>query len=66
MAEKEGRTDWDSLPTVLSVAEAAELARVGQAQIYDLAHTKNFPAVRFGRIIRIPRDAFRRWMENGR
>lgn len=54
---------WDQLPALLSVSEAAKIARVGKAQIYNLSHTKNFPAVRFGRIIRIPKEAFKRWIE---
>lgn len=57
-------TDWEQLPVILTVPEAAKLARVGKAQIYNLSHTKHFPAIKIGRTIRIPRDAFRRWLEN--
>ncbi|MDO0824042.1 helix-turn-helix domain-containing protein [Desulfosporosinus nitroreducens] len=53
---------WESLPLVLSVEQVAELVDVGTQQIYDLSRTKDFPARRFGRIIKISRDALRQWM----
>jgi excisionase family DNA binding protein len=49
-------------PEILSVKEAAKLARVGTAQIYALARTPGFPAKRFGKIIRIHRDSFLQWL----
>ncbi len=54
---------WDKAPELLNVTEAAQIARVGKAQIYNLAHTDNFPAVRFGKIIRIPKDKFKEWLD---
>ncbi len=58
--------DWDELPAVLTVPEAAKAARVGKAAIYNYARTRGqgFPVVRFGKAIRIPRDAFRAWLES--
>lgn len=53
---------WENLPLVLSVEQVAELVDVGAQQIYDLSRTKDFPARRFGRIIKISRDALRQWM----
>ncbi|KJR47387.1 hypothetical protein UF75_2231 [Desulfosporosinus sp. I2] len=53
---------WEGLPLVLSVEQVAELVDVGTQQIYDLSRTKDFPARRFGRIIKISRDALRQWM----
>lgn len=55
-------TEWDSLPLVLTAEHAAKIAGVGVRAIYDMAKTKGFPAVRFGRAIRIPREAFRHWL----
>ena len=52
-----------SLPLVLTVDEAAAVARVARSTIYELSHAEGFPAVRFGRAIRIPRDSFLRWIE---
>lgn len=55
---------WDELPLVLSVEQAAKVVGVGSRAIYDMARITGFPVVRFGRIIRIPRDAFRQWLNN--
>jgi len=41
---------------VLSVQQAAKVVGVGKMAI--------FPVVHLGRIIRIPRDAFRQWLNN--
>ena len=49
-------------PEILSVKEAAAIARVGAAQIYALAKVPGFPARRFGKIIRIHRDSFLKWL----
>jgi excisionase family DNA binding protein len=55
--------DWDQLPVMLTVKEAAELTRISTEKIYQMARTKDFPCVRFGRTVRIPRDLFRKWIE---
>jgi excisionase family DNA binding protein len=54
--------NWDELPYFLTVTEAAKLTRVGRAQMYELVRHPSFPSVRFGKVIRIPRDAFREWL----
>lgn len=51
-------------PMILTVDDAAALARVSPKTIYELVHAEGFPAVHFGRAIRIPRDSFLRWLEN--
>lgn len=53
----------DDLPPVLTVREAAEAARVSVYKMYDLTRRPGFPAVRDGRMIRIPRDALFQWLE---
>ncbi len=59
-------TSWDNLPLVLTVEEAAQVIGVGCRAIYDLARTtrQGFPVVRLGKSIRIPRDAFRQWLNS--
>jgi excisionase family DNA binding protein len=56
--------NWSELPPVLNVSEAAQIARVGKQQIYNLVHSNTIQAVKFGKIIRIPRDRFKSWLEN--
>ncbi len=63
MSEQRQVTGPDTLPLMLNVPEAAKVARVSEATMYTLVHAEGFPVVRFGRAIRIPRDAFIRWLE---
>lgn len=57
---------WDELPLTLTAEEAATAARVNIKRIYELAKTKGtgFPVFFSGKAIRIPRDAFRRWLDS--
>ena len=56
-------TSSAELPLLLTVDEAAKVVRVSRARMYELVHIEGFPAHRFGRTIRIPRDSFLRWIE---
>ena len=58
-------TSSAELPLLLTVDEAAKVVRVSRARMYELVHIEGFPAHRFGRTIRIPRDSFLRWIEQG-
>lgn len=48
---------------VLSVADIQQALGCGRRQAYELANSADFPAIRLGRKIVIPRDAFLRWLE---
>lgn len=48
----------------LTPAEAAEALGVSRGAIYDLCRTPDFPVIRLGRSIRIPRDRLREWVNN--
>lgn len=47
----------------LSVDEAAALSGIGRDRLYELTRRPDFPALRLGRSIRIPRRAFEEWIE---
>lgn len=47
----------------LSVDEAAALSGIGRDRLYELTRRADFPALRFGRSIRIPRRLFEEWIE---
>lgn len=47
----------------LSVDEAAALSGIGRDKLYELVRQPDFPALRFGRGIRIPRNLFESWIE---
>lgn len=46
----------------LSVAEAAALLGVGRNHLYGLINEGQIPHVRFGRLIKIPKDALEEWL----
>jgi excisionase family DNA binding protein len=54
--------DMDTLPMVLTMKDVQDVLGLSKPKTYELAHTRGFPAVRFGRAIRVPRDAFLRWL----
>lgn len=47
----------------LSVDEASALSGIGRDRLYELTRCADFPALRFGRSIRIPRRLFEEWIE---
>ena len=49
---------------LLRIAEAAELLSVGRSTVYQLVSANAVPVVRVGRLVRIPRDALLRWIED--
>jgi excisionase family DNA binding protein len=55
--------DLQNLPAILTVEEVRRALRLSRAKAYELVHRQGFPAIRFGRTIRVPRDAFIRWLE---
>jgi hypothetical protein len=54
--------DLVDLPAVLRVDHLRLALSFVKAKIW-LVHQQGFPVVRFGRAIRIPRDAFLQWLE---
>jgi len=49
---------------LLRIAEAAELLSVGRSTVYQLVSANAVLVVRVGRLVRIPRDALLRWIED--
>lgn len=48
-------TTVDQLPAVLTVEEAAATLRIGRSAAYDAIRRGELPAIRVGRILRVPR-----------
>ena len=42
----------------------SSLAGISKPKTYELAHTRGFPVVKFGKALRVPRDAFLHWLAN--
>ena len=55
-------TDIDALPAVLTMRQVREILGLSRVKVYELTHRQGFPIVRFGRAIRVPREAFLRWL----
>lgn len=47
---------------ILTVKQAAQLLQLSEDLVYNMCHRKDFPAVRIGRTIRIPRDLLMDWV----
>ena len=55
--------DVEGLPAVLTMKHVQNVLGLSRLKTYELAHTRGFPVVRFGRAIRVPREAFLRWLD---
>jgi len=55
--------DRNALPLMLKAPHIQDITQLSRPKVYDLLNTPGCPVVRFGRTIRVPRDAFFRWIE---
>ncbi len=55
--------DFLELPLTLTVEEVAKVLGISRAGAYSLVHREDFPAVKVGRRLIIPRDQFWSWVE---
>jgi excisionase family DNA binding protein len=56
--------DAENLPAVLRMRDVQDFLGLSRPKTYELAHTQGFPVVRFGRVFRVPKSAFLRWLDN--
>ena len=56
-------TDTMGVSAMMTMQDVQDYLGLSRHTTYQLTHTQGFPAVRFGRTIRVPRDAFLRWLE---
>jgi excisionase family DNA binding protein len=55
--------DWQDLPAVLNLQQAAAFMQIGYRRTLELCHSRGFPCLRLGRAFRISRDGLRKWLE---
>ncbi len=55
-------TTYEQLPLMLSVPDVAAVLGISRAAAYELARNKDFPALRIGTRIVIPKDKFINWI----
>ena len=53
----------EDLPAVLRMKDVQDFLGLSKPKTYELAHTKGFPVVRIGRVLRVPKDFFLHWLE---
>ena len=51
-------TSYDELPLILSVTEVAAVLGISRAGAYELVHGNEFPALKIGSRIVVPKDKF--------
>ena len=54
---------YDELPLFLNAASVAKVLGIAPSSAYELMHEKDFPALRIGNRIVVPKEAFIRWVE---
>ena len=54
---------YDELPLFISSETLSELLGISLSSCYELMHEKDFPALRIGNRIVVPKEAFIQWVE---
>lgn len=52
--------DW--VPETLTVQEIQKILKLGRNSVYNLVHSRAFPIIRVGNLIRIPKEPFYKWL----
>lgn len=48
---------------LLTIEELQKYLQISRSKAYELANTNDFPVLRIGRAIRIPRDRLEEWVK---
>ena len=54
---------FDELPLMLTVEELAGVLGIGIAHAYEVARRRDFPTIKIGSRIIVPRDRLIQWLE---
>ena len=55
-------TSYDELPLLLNVKQLAALLGVSDSSVYELIEEEDFPSLRIGKRIVIPKEELRKWI----
>ncbi|WP_433946228.1 helix-turn-helix domain-containing protein [Paenibacillus sp. SN-8-1] len=61
--EKIGFVNKDDYPSVLQAKDIQSILGIGERQTYELLGSGQFHTVRIGRMIRVSKDVFIKWLE---
>jgi predicted DNA-binding transcriptional regulator AlpA len=56
-------TSMNELPLMLNAEDIQAVMNVSRAGAYQLMHREDFPTIRFGKRMVVPRDKFLEWVE---
>ena len=56
-------TTYDQMPLFLNAEMVAKVLGIAPSSSYELMHEKDFPALRIGNRVVVPKEAFIRWVE---
>ena len=54
---------YDELPIMLNVEMVKDVLGISLTSAYELIHEKDFPSMKVGNRIIVPKDKFRKWVE---
>ena len=54
---------YDELPLMLSVPEVAAVLGISRAGAYELVKSKDFPSLKIGSRIVVPKEKFIKWID---
>ena len=54
---------YDELPLILNAKTVAKLLGISPSSGYELMHEKGFPVLRIGNRMVVPKEKFRKWVE---
>ena len=55
---------YEELPLFLNAQQVANVLGVSISSAYELMHEKDFPSLRIGNRVVVPKDYFRQWVED--
>ena len=55
-------TSYDELPPLLNVKQLADLLGVSDSSVYELIQEEDFPSLRIGKRIVVPKEELRKWI----
>ena len=55
-------TNYDELPLLLNAKQLADLLGVSDSSVYELIHEDDFPSLRIGKRIVVPKEELRKWI----
>lgn len=56
-------TDFDQLPIMLNADQLAQVLGISRAGAYQLMHAKDFPTIRIGKRMVVPKEMLSKWLD---